>query len=291
MIKQKYRKYIPFNKHLSFLKNEIFPTKENFLFPFVGSLNLETRIILYPGEYFYRCIHSYLEKIRIPIKIKSNDDINYLIENHTEIKYRKNEPIIIELKEILIQNNLDLNNDYVLDLELEIKLKPSNCNLQMKYQNGNSWGNFIAHWPNFRNNKGNLVMLNPKIKKNHNLQVYNLLMYTSTYEDLDKNLKCYYILLNEKGLKVISEECNIQKGSFEIIPPPNKLRNLANGRYFLSASGNTAAVSFTIALNEKNKFVDMEHTQPIYKYHSKENKISDIKAYWQNIVEKNEQNF
>ena len=36
------------------------------------------------------------------------------------------------------------------------------------------------------------IVVNP-----HNLQVYNLLMYTSTYEDLDKNLKCYYILLNE----------------------------------------------------------------------------------------------
>ena len=288
MIKQKYKKFIPFAKHLSFVKNELFPHKENFLFPFIGSLNLETRIILYPGEYFYRLIHSINKEIKIPIKIKSNNNTNFSKQTFVKIRYKKYEPIIIDIKKILNQNKIDLSNDYVIDLKLEIKLRPSNFNFQMKCQDGSSWGNFIAHWPNFKNNKGNLVMLNPKIKKSDKLQVYNLIMYASTYEDLDKNLKCKYLLMNEKGEKIIIESCNIKKGSFEIIPHPNKLKNLENGRYFLSATGNTAAVSFSIALNKTNKFVDLEHTQPIYKYHSKEKKISDIKNYWQNLLENNE---
>ena len=286
--RMKYKKYIPFWKYLSFAKNEIFPHKNDFIFPFLGSLKLETRIVLYPNEFYYRKIHDLNRIIKIPVSIKINDSFSELVQTYTNLDYKKNEPIIISLKKILVENNLDLNKDYALNLNLEIKLRPSNINFQMKYQDGTKWGNFIAHWPNFNNNKSNLVMLSPKIKKSDSLKVYNLLMYTSTNKELEQNLKCKYILLNEKGINEINEECNIKKGSFVIIPSPEKIDKLKNGRYFLSATANTAAVSLSISLNEDDKFVDMEHTQPIYKYHSKERKISDIKKYWQNQIENNE---
>ena len=285
------RKIVPLRSQLRGLKNELQSRarkgrSEVLTLPYAGSAQIETRIILHPGEYFTWWVHRYFYRllgrsIVVPVTIRSN--LSQSEPLSTSMTIAAKPPFIFQFKSVLAENGLPRDGDYTFEFPVKTTWQgPPLIELQMKHFDGPMWGALVADWPNFRKVGGGFVMLNPKFKISDRRDTLAVFSYHSSQPELPETATVRYVVCDEKGRVVVRNERQVHKNCFITAPTLNE-RELLDGNYSMFAQSSESMAGLTLNRDLQSKAVTLEHTQPLQKYSVTtvgRERVMDLKNYW-----------
>lgn len=242
---------------------------------------------MHPGEFFTRSRHklaySLLKKpVVVPVKIRLRRQTSETTEGHISIV--PGQPIVLDFRSIVLDNGLPDEDDYTLEFPVETNQRRANIEMQMKEFDGPIWGGFMGLWTSFRHKDAGFVMLNPKLRITDRHDTLALLIYPSDDPTMPETNAVKYMICDSAGEVLVRNECEVQKNSFVLIPTVNE-RELLDGGCTMFAQAEQSLVSITVGRDLISKMVDLEHTQPLYKYSHTlkvggERRVADLKDYW-----------
>lgn len=285
------RSWVPFQNRLRWLWHQVVPARTDVLaLPYCGSLRLQTRIVLHPGEFFtrpqHRLVYQWLKRpIDLPVRIRANTGLARPVESR--LRLVPGHPMVLDCRSMLRERQLAEDADYVFEVPVEFNQPLPLIEIQMKEFESRVWGSFIIHWINFKMRDVKFVMFSPKFRLSEQEESRALLAYSSTDPAMPPRNAIRYILCDETGRVVVNGRCVVERGSFVILPTREELQSL-HGHYTMMARAEQALASITLNHHRASRVVTLEHTQPMGKYHrlmAAERRVTDLKAYWYQRLE------